>query len=71
MNKKTIYRIETLDGCVVRKRATRAYRIGHIKRDKDNKVIGYWGFSIDPNKKPNLRFLSEGYKIEQLRAIEL
>lgn len=67
---KTIYRIETIDGHVVRKKATRPYVVGVIKR-VNNKPLAYHSFSINFNKKINEEDYNKGFRIEPLKAIEI
>lgn len=68
--KKSTYRIETMDGHVVRKRATKPYVIGVIKR-VNNKPLSYHSFSINLNKKITEQDFNNGYRIEPLKAIEI
>lgn len=65
-----IYKIKTLDGYVVRKKATRPYVTGLIARNDKNEVISYHSFSIDPGKHKN--YVSDSnYKVEKLIFEEL
>lgn len=58
-----VYRIKTLDGIIIRKKATRPYVVALVKRAPDNKVTGYHSFSINPDKHKNYTSVN-GYLVE-------
>lgn len=65
------YRIETTDGVVIRKRATRPYIVALVLR-KNGKVVNSGAMSINAlNKRTAEWYYENGYQLEQVVAVPL